>query len=201
MSAALQQKFAEPREDLPHYRFSVEQYHQMIEAGVLIEDARVELLEGRIVRQMTHLPPHDVSVDLTDEALRVALPKGWRTRVQSAITTRDSEPEPDIAVVRGPARRYLKSHPRRRDIGMLVEVAEKSLRRDRTVKARIYARERIPIYWIINLIERHVEVYTQPHGGKSPGYNERQDYGPDDVVALVIEGKECGRVRVGDLLP
>lgn len=201
MSAVLKQTVAEPIEDLPQSRFSVEQYHQMIRTGVLSEDALVELLEGRIVRRMTHLPPHDVSVDLTDEALRVALPKGWRTRVQSAITTRDSEPEPDIAVVRGPARRYLKSHPRRRDIGMLVEVAEKSLRRDRTVKARIYARERIPIYWIINLIERHVEVYTQPHGGKSPGYNERQDYGPEDAIPLIVAGKKCGMIPVGELLP
>src|SRR5262249_27668440 len=129
------------------------------------------------------------------------LPAGWRVRVQSAITTTDSEPEPDVAVVRGPARRYVRSHPRSKDIAVIVEVADTTLLEDRKDKGRVYARARIPIYWIVNLPGAKVEVYTQPMAGKVPGYRHHQDYGIDETVPLVIEGREVGRIPVRDLLP
>ncbi len=182
-------------------RFSVNQYHRLIRAGVLREHDRVQLLEGSIVAKMTHKPPHDVAVDLTQTAIAPRLPAGWRVRVQSAITTQESEPEPDVAVVRGPARRYVRSHPRPKDIGMIAEVADTSLLEDRTVQARIYARARIPVYWIINLVQAVVEVYTQPKGGKAPGYGQRRDYHQDESVPLIIAGRRVGLIPVRDLLP
>src|SRR5215831_9881533 len=93
------------------HRFTVEQYHRMIESGVLREHDRVILLDGLIVTKMTHNPPHDVAVDLTQGEVSARLPRDWRVRVQSAVTLAGSEPEPDVAVVRGPARRYRKAHP------------------------------------------------------------------------------------------
>ena len=160
------------REHVPTtpYRFTVKQYHRMIETGVLTEDDRVELLEGRIVPKMPHNPPHDAAVDLAQTMIAAMLPTGWRVRVQSAITTADSEPVPDVAVVRGPARRYARSHPRPRDIALIIEVADTSLREDRNDKGRLYARARIPVYWIVNLLHACVEIYTQPKAGKSPAY-------------------------------
>jgi Uma2 family endonuclease len=188
-------------EPLPVHRFSVEQYHRMIDAGVLAENDRVELLEGRIVDKMTHKPPHDVSVSLAHEQLDGCRPTGWILRIQSAITTPESEPEPDVALVRAPARRYVRSHPRGKDIGLLVEVADSSLLEDRSVKGGIYARIRVPFYWIINLSESKVEVYTKPKGGKSPGYSQRRDYGMTEIVPVTLDGREIGRIAVKDLLP
>jgi len=126
---------------------------------------------------------------------------GWRLRVQSAITTSDSEPEPDFAIVPGPAERYLPHHPLPADIATLIEVADSSLARDRE-KKRIYGHAGIAIYWIINLPDALVEVYSEPTGADAaPGYRQRQDYKANDAVPLVIQGKEGGRIAVRDLLP
>src|ERR1700722_19947266 len=116
------------------HKFTVDQYHQMIDAGVFDKYDRVQLLEGRIVDKMTHKPRHDASVDLTQSAIAPLLPADWRVRCQCAITTTDSEPEPDIAVVLGPARRYSQRHPGPRDIGLIVEIADASLRDDQTTQ-------------------------------------------------------------------
>lgn len=173
----------------------------MIETGVLTENDRVELLDGQIVAKMTHNPPHDAAVDLTQSEVAAVLPSGWRVRVQSAITLARSEPEPDVAVVRGPARRYVRSHPRPPDIGLLVEVADATLRFDRIRKARAYARARIPVYWIVNLMDLCVEVYTEPRAGRSPAYRLRRDYARNEAVPVVIDGREIARISVRDLLP
>lgn len=185
----------------PRYRFSVEQYEKMIAAGVLTSEDRVELIEGIVVQKMTQHPPHAVAIDYTLDALRPLLPDGWRLREQKPIKLSDSEPEPDLVVVRGPLKRYETRHPRPGDIALLIEVADTTLEGDRQDKGRMYARARITVYWIVNLNERQVEVYTEPKGGKSPAYRQRADYRLDAKVPLVIEGNEVGQVSVGDLLP
>lgn len=185
----------------PEYQFTVEQYHRMIDAGVFEATDRFELVEGRIFTKMTKKPPHDVSLTLTQEELGKPLPEKWMLRIQCAITTGDSEPEPDIAVVLKPGRRYLRGHPGPGDIGLLVEVADSTLHFDRTNKKRVYARARIPVYWIVNLIDRCVEVYSDPKGGKSPTYRNAQVFGSGDEVPLIIDGKQVGAIAVADLLP
>src|SRR5437899_1999814 len=112
-------------------RFTVEEYHRMIDAGAFDIDQELELLEGWLVYKMGHNPPHDVVVKLVASALDAALPSGWHTRTQSAITTADSEPLPDVAVVQGEVRDYLVRHPHPPDIALLVEVSDTSLDRDR----------------------------------------------------------------------
>jgi Uma2 family endonuclease len=192
---------AVPPPGLPLYRFSVEQYHQLIQAGVLREGERLELLEGWLVPKMTINPPHPVAIKLLENELASRLPAGWITRTQAPITTRDSEPEPDVSVVHGPVRRYRDHHPRPDEIALVIEVADSTLTEDRTVKARLYAAARLPIYWIVNLVDGQVEVCTEPRGGRSPAYRRRQDFGPSDSVPLLIAGKDCGTIPVGDLLP
>lgn len=83
-------------------RFTVDEYHHMIRTGILGEDEPVELLEGWIAIKMPRNPAHDVAVEKSDTAIRDRVPAGWRIRIQCAITTDDSEPQPDIAVVQGP---------------------------------------------------------------------------------------------------
>ncbi len=185
----------------PSRRFTVDEYRRMGETGVLTEDDRVELLEGLVVTKMIHNPPHDSSVHLTDDALRQRLPAGWHTRIQSSVTTDDSEPEPDVAVVRGSARDYSARHPGPHDIGLVIEVADASLRSDRN-KRRLYARARIICYWIVNLVDLQVEVYSDPSGPhESPRYREEAIYRADQSLPLVLDGKEIGQIPVRDLLP
>ena len=105
MSVAVKRQ---PAADVPSpwlrlYRFTVDQRHRIVEAGGLDETQRVELLEGWIVVKSTYNPPHCVAICLVGEQVRKGLPDNWRVRIRSAVTTSDSEPEPDVAVVRGKA--------------------------------------------------------------------------------------------------
>ena len=88
------------------------------------------------------------------------------------------------------------------DCAIVVEIADTTLRRDRGQKKRLYARARVPEYWIVNLVDRQVEVYTEPTGpGRKPDYRKPTVYGSTDAVPVVIDGREVGRLNVADLLP
>jgi Uma2 family endonuclease len=182
--------------------WSVDEYHSIITLGLFAADERFELLEGWIVRRKVQGPRSSVVLSLMTDVLARALPMDWRVRVRSAITTSDSEPEPDLAVVRGPADRYLQSHPTAPDIALVVEIAERSLQDDRRDKARVYARAGIAIYWIVNLVDRQAEVHANPSGNvSSPSYAAPRVFGENESVPLVIDGKSIGSVAVRDLLP
>jgi hypothetical protein len=188
----------------PHqrlHRFTVEQYERLGASGILKPGDRVELLEGWIVEKKTQNPPHAVTLDNTADALRPVLPTGWRTREQKPIKTWKSMPEPEVAVVRGPNKRYARRHPVPADIALVVEVSDSTLDEDRGPKQLVYARARLPIYWIVNLVQSQVEVYTDPKGGLDAHYRQRQDYALDELVPVVINGGKVGFVRVRDLLP
>lgn len=183
------------------HRWSVADYHRFIELGILTEDDRVELLEGNVVTKMAHNPPHDVAVQrLTKRLVRLA-PTGWEVRIQSAITLADSEPEPDGVVARGDESTFAHRHPQPADIGLVVEVSSSSLQIDRTDKGRIYAQAGLPIYWIINVVDRQIEVYTNPQSvGSSPNYATRTDYHSGALVPLVLDTRPIAQLPVDELL-
>jgi Uma2 family endonuclease len=182
-------------------RFSVERYQKMIEAGILTADDRVELLENYLVLKTARTPPHDSTVQRILEKLFPRRPSGWSLRVQSAITLADSQPEPDFALVRGSAEDYETRHPGAADLGLVIEVADTSLLRDQRDKVRIYARGGIPCYWIVNLVDRRVEVHTQPSGPTAdPAYASLQVYQSGDAVPLVLDGNAAGSIPVAELL-
>jgi Uma2 family endonuclease len=186
----------------PVRRLTVAEYHGMIRAGILAEDAPYELLEGWLFPKMTRNPPHDAAVALLEEEVRARLPAGYHRRIQLGVTTPDSEPEPDIAVIRGEKRAFTRRHPGPADICVAIEVADSSLERDRTTKARLYARARIPVYWIVNVPESRVEVYTEPTGARgTPRYRRREDYQTDQSVPLTLDGREVGQIPVQAFLP
>jgi Uma2 family endonuclease len=188
--------------DVPIYRLTVEQYRAMARAGILDEDDPVELLEGWLVQKMTKNRPHSIVTGLIQDALIDLLPTGWHVTIQDPITTSDSEPEPDIAVVRGKRRDYQDHPPGPPSIALVVEVAETSLRQDQGHKKRIYARAGIPVYWIANLVESKFEVYTDPASAADPpGYGQRRDYGPADTIPVVLDGVEVGSLPVQAVLP
>jgi Uma2 family endonuclease len=183
-------------------RFSVAEYHRMIQTGILTEKDDVELLEGLIVAKMPRNPPHDVGVEVARDVIGGRWPPGWSLRSQSAITTADSEPEPDVAAVRGEPRAYRHRHPEPADIGVLVEVSDTTLTYDRTEKGRIYAHAGIAYYWIVNLVDGWIEVYSDPDTtGAPPAYRAHTDYRPGDLVPLILDGKVVATLPVAALLP
>jgi Uma2 family endonuclease len=185
----------------PVHRFTVKQYERMAELGLLTSSDRVELLEGVIVDKVTQNPPHNAAADLVRDHLEPLLPPDYRVREQKAVRLAGSEPEPDLAVVLGPAKRYARRHPGPQDIALVIEVADTSLADDRQRKGRVYARARLPVYWIVNLRDRIVEVYTDPKGGRAAGYTTRRDHGPEESVPVIIAGRKLGAIAVSELLP
>ena len=184
------------------YRLSVDQYHRMIDSGIFGRNGQVKLVEGLLVIPMVKNPPHVIATGSTQDELVRRVPAGWYVSVQDPLTTDDSEPEPDLKIVRGARRDYAGRHPGPADLALVVEVADTSLAFDQGMMKRIYARGAVPVYWLLNLPDHRLEVYTDPTGpADHPDYRQRQDYGPEDEVPLVIDGREVGRIAVRDLLP
>ena len=147
----------------PVHRFTVEQYHQLGALGILSPEDGVELLEGWIVEKMNHGPVHGFVVGLLTQRLFTILPTGWIGRCQLPITTLKSEPEPDLAVVRGVHSDYRMRHPSGEDVTLIIEVTDTSVQRDRS-KASVYASAGVKEYWIVNLVEYQLEQFTDSDG-------------------------------------
>jgi Uma2 family endonuclease len=167
----------------------------MVAAGIFGPEDRVELLDGEIIEMSPEKSRHAAAVDLALEALRRAFGDGFVVRVQHPLALDDtSEPEPDLAVVPGRARDYADAHPR--GAALVVEVADSSLDYDRTRKTAAYARAGIREYWIVNLVDRRLEVFRDP---RAAAYESRLTFGAGDTLApLAAAGSQ---VMVSDLLP
>ncbi|MBI4955042.1 MAG: Uma2 family endonuclease [Myxococcales bacterium] len=153
------------------------EYEQIVAAGVLGDD-RVELLYGTIVAMSPHGPEHDDRLGELAERLIAALGSRAKVRVQSAFAASDgSEPEPDLAVV--PRRSYRDAHPS--DAWLIVEVADASLRKDRGPKARLYAESGVEEYWVVNLVDRAIELHAEPRDGT---YALVTVHRPGETIAL-----------------
>jgi Uma2 family endonuclease len=182
-------------------RLSVDQYHRMIEAGVLRCGDPIELIEGLLIEKVKPSPPVASTIMRVHKVLAKRLPEKWGIRIRSAITTSDSEPEPDLAVVVEPEGRYMTRHPGPKDTALVVEVSETTLEADRSVMGRMYARARIPAYWIVNVPELHLEVYTRPQAGKSPHYRQKQVLSKSDAVSVALGNETIGPLPVACMLP
>lgn len=140
-------------------RFSVEQYHQLGEIGVLTTDDKVELLEGWIVEKMNQRPIHAFIVGLISELLQNQLPSGLSVRCQLPLTAERSEPEPDIVIVEGAHVDFRDRHPSGSECRLVIEVADTSLEKDRA-KAALYQSASVQHYWIINIADKCLERYA-----------------------------------------
>jgi Uma2 family endonuclease len=146
--------------------WSISDYHQMIEVGVLDEDDRVELLEGKIVCMSPQRPFHAASVQRSSRLLFKLLGDRAEIRIQLPVTLgNDSEPEPDIAVVRLDENEYSFRHPEAPDIYLLIEVADWTISKNRKQKARIYGKNQVLEYWILDLQKRQVYIFRHPEDG------------------------------------
>lgn len=185
------------------HRFSVEQYHRMIETGVLTRADRVQLLEGVILDLTPIGVAHSLAVQGLMRALLRILPDGWDVFVQQPVSIEGSEPEPDLAVVRGSYSDYSDRHPSAADIALLIEVADTSLEIDQRIKARAYAKAGVQVYWLVNLCERQVEVRCGPavdeHGAGV--YQTCTVVSATAKLPLVLDGQAVGEVSLPRIFP
>lgn len=185
---------------------TVEQYHQMLAAGILEEGAPIELLDGLLVAKdrgpgMTVHPLHSFVVSQLVRRSAAIDKLGCHLRIQSAVTIPPRhEPEPDALIVRGQPRDYLQRHPGPEDVSSAVEVADSSLARDRTTKLRIYATAGIPQYVVINIPDRRLEVYEEPDRERG-GYRDRRELAVEATLALLLPDGRRFEVAASDLLP
>lgn len=174
----------------------------MIRAGILTDEDPVELLEGWLVQKMPKNNPHILAGKLVRAELEKLIPTGWHIATQDPITLTDSEPEPDVTVVRGSPRDFLKAKPTPAEVGLVVEVADSSAERDRTTKKVLYARAEVEVYWVVNLVAEVIEVFSEPTGAtKHPDFRQHQVFTAKQRVPVVLKGKKVGTLLVGDVMP
>jgi Uma2 family endonuclease len=178
------------------------EYDRLIEIGVFRSGDPVELLGGELVVAEPQSGPHYTAIALAEEALRLAFGSGWQVRTQAPIALdAQSEPEPDVAVAQGTARAYSSQHPAHPVL--VVEVALASLALDRDHKGSLYARARLQDYWIVNLVDRVLEVHREPMADDAAAfgwrYARQQTLAPGSSIApLAAPGVA---ILVADLLP
>ena len=183
------------------HRWTREEYHAMAETGLISPDARVELIEGEMIPMSPQRRPHVTGVMLVSEVLRAVFGSDYIIQTQGPISlSRFSEPEPDVAVLKGSIRDY-HTHPT--TAALIVEVSETTLGYDRTTKAGLYARADIPEYWILNLIDRQLEVHRHPLPMDGPplGYGYRDIRVLDASERLAPLAAPEREVAVADMLP
>ena len=178
------------------------EYDRLIDRGIFQPDERLELLAGHLVVREPQAGPHILAIERLNEALRVAFGPEWRVRVQLPIALDDeSEPEPDVSVAAGRPLETTEAKPSR--LALVVEVAESTLALDREYKGSLYARARVPEYWIVNLVDRVLEVYRDPRPDASASYgwayrSVRSLHAGEHVSPLAAP---TARVPVADVLP
>jgi Uma2 family endonuclease len=191
-------------------RFSTDQYHAMLESGIVPEDSTIELLYGMLVRKdravlgedpMGHSPLHGAVITLLSALIPRINSAGRHLQIQLPITIPpDHEPEPDAAVILGDPRSFFDHLPRPDDVASVIEVAHSSLERDIEEKATIYAAGGIPQYLVINLRERLVEELSEPDA-TAGRYLRRVSYSSGQSINLQLGNEQVLAVPVADLLP
>ncbi|NDJ19321.1 Uma2 family endonuclease [Myxacorys almedinensis] len=168
-------------------RFTVNEYHRLVELGFLTEDDGIELIRGELVQMAAKGAPHSVcNSKLVQQLDRLILDRAV-VRGQEPITLpNNSEPEPDVVIARGQPDDYLSNHPHPEDVLLVIEVSDSTLNYDQTVKLPLYAEAQIWHYWIFNLITDQLERYSQPYQDLQGnfGYRTKQISLQTETVAL-----------------
>jgi Uma2 family endonuclease len=176
-------------------RWTRDEYERMIATGLFAPDERVELIDGEILQVTPQGSFHATAIRLTEDALRAAFGSAFEVRAQLPLALDPaSEPEPDVAVVPGSPRDYREVHPTA--ALLVIEIADTTLVHDRQRKGSLYARAGIQEYWIINLVDRCVEVYRDPLQGR---YGSSRRYLPGDHITPLVAPES--KISVADILP
>ena len=183
-------------------RWTRAEYDRLIDQDVFGPDEPLELLGGQLVVREPQGDPHILAIERVNEALRVAFGREWRVRAQLPVALDDeSEPEPDVSVAPGRSLEATEAKPSR--LALVVEVAAASLAIDRLHKGSLYARARVPEYWIVNLVDRWLEVCCDPGPDAAApygcAYRAVENVRPTEYVSPLA--MPAARIAVADLLP
>ncbi len=168
-------------------RFTIEEYHRLTELGFFQEDDRVELIRGQLIRKIQKSTAHSVCNTRLTRQLIDLLGDQATIQNQSPITlASNSEPEPDLAIVQNRPDDYLSGHPRPEDILLVIEISDLSLTYDQETKLEMYAEDNIQNYWIFNLLDRVLEMYSEPYRKSDSefGYRLKRIALPNERVKL-----------------
>lgn len=180
-------------------RWTRNQYYRMAELG-FFKGKRVELIKGEIIEMSPMKSAHATAISLAVEVLGEVFSKDFHVRTQLPVSFgKMDEPEPDIAVVKGEIRDFSRMHPK--TAALIIEVSDTTLHFDRTRKASLYAENKIPDYWVLNLKSRCLEVYRQPKKDKKLGfvYTEIKILTENDSASPLAAPES--KVSIADLLP
>jgi Uma2 family endonuclease len=178
---------------------TVQQYDRMIVDGTITDAERVELIEGLLVTKMGRNRPHVQAGNKGFWTLARILGPGWHVRKEDPLVVSEwSKPEPDLAVVRGEVSDYDQRDVTAADVALVVEIADSSSSTDQDDMARVYAGGGIPVYWVVNLVDRQVEVYSDPGPA---GYTTTKAFGLNQDVSIVIDRVEVGQIAVVEMMP
>jgi Uma2 family endonuclease len=184
--------------ELKRHLWTLEQYHQAIEAGVFAEDDPFELIHGELIEMSPIGPGHAYSVAQIARLFAASLDGQaivWPQNPVSLAGSR-SAPQPDVALLRLPASRYARALPNAEDVLLVVEVADSSLEYDREIKLPLYAEAGVPEAWIINLRAKSLEIHREPSGG---AYASARTLAPGESAAPLAFPELA--VRLEDLIP
>ncbi|MCF4970252.1 Uma2 family endonuclease [Nostoc sp. CMAA1605] len=163
--------------------WNVDEYHRMLETGIITANERVELIAGQVIPMSAKNPPHAATTLCASDYLKRLLAEVALVRVQDPVQlSQYSEPEPDIAIVRIEPRKYIDHHPTPNEVFLLIEVADTTLETDRRQKAPLYAQAGISEYWILDVNKFQVYVFREPSGG---GYKQEFILGENATLSLI----------------
>lgn len=168
-------------------KFTISEYHQLVDLGFFTENDRIELIRGEIIEMAPKRTPHSVCNSLLWKQLYELIGKQAEIRVQEPITLpSNSEPEPDVVVANKKDDNYLSAHPTVEDIILVIEISDSTLKYDQETKLFLYAEARINNYWIINLVDNHLEVYSNPFSNNQDkfGYKNTNIFLPNEIINI-----------------
>ncbi|MEH1820416.1 MAG: Uma2 family endonuclease [Nostoc sp.] len=168
-------------------RFTIAEYHRLTELGFFEENDRVELIKGEIIQMAAKGTPHSVcSTRLYRELFKLVLEEAILRGQEPIIIPDDSEPKPDLVIVRNRPDDYLEAHPSPSDVLLVIEISNSTLKYDQDIKLSVYAEASISDYWIFNLVDNYLESYSEPYKdlqGKF-GYRRKLIFLPNESVNL-----------------
>lgn len=191
LAPPLKSATALPAWPIPH-RFTVDEYDRMGELGFIPD--KTELIRGEVFDKMPQGKHHSRCVDRLNRLLIALFPLPTTIRCQSPVALADSMPEPDFSIST-PSETRNDDHPAAADVYLVIEVSDSTLVGDRTTKLKLYAENNIPEYWIVNLADDCVEVYTRPVATE-PRYDSKAVYGRGQSVPLTMAGVDLGHFHL-----
>lgn len=185
----------------PIRRVTAFEYAAIMRENVLDPAKRHEMVEGWVIEKMTHNARHDYVLSSAHELLAKTIPADYIVRIQCGLRLDESTPEPDLAIVRGPRTRYRQSHPVPTDAALVIEVSDTTYHYDSGMKARMYARNGVERYWVIDTLGDRLELFEEPSGPvDEPSFAVHQTLEKSQRVPLVVRGKLVAELEISRLL-